>query len=79
MNEPKDPDEVYFLDILAEVEAVKKSYMDQAVKEFERMYPQEAHTGSLFHGFVTTYSIGQMAYDIIELRDQLKDLKGGAL
>jgi hypothetical protein len=81
MNEPKEPDivEVDFLDIQAEVAAVQKSYMDQAVKEFVRLYPNEPQTGSLFNGFVTTYSIGQMAYDLIELRDQLKDLKGGVL
>jgi hypothetical protein len=70
MNEPKEPDivEVDFRDIQAEVEAVQKSYMDQAVKEFVRLYPNEPQIGSFFNNFVTEYAMRTMAYDIIELR-----------
>ncbi len=65
--------EVDFLDLNAEVEAVQKSYVDQAVKEFTKLYPKESQTGNFFKSFVTSYAMRSMVHDIVDLRRLLKE------
>jgi hypothetical protein len=65
-----------FLADRAEVEAVEKSYLESALKNFVTLYPKDPQTGAFFQSFQATSVIREMAYDIIQLKRQLKEKLG---